>query len=105
MDVTFTYPTRGEPAFRDLTLHIPAGQSVGIVGVNGAGKSTLIKLLCGLYPPDRGTVCVDGPDPAVDRAARRRVAVIFQDFVRYHLSAARQRGPRRPSTGATTMLS
>ncbi len=85
VDVTFTYPTRDEPAFRDLTLHIPAGQSVGVVGVNGAGKSTLIKLLCGLYPPDRGTVCVDGLHPALDRSARRRVAVIFQDFVRYHL--------------------
>ncbi len=85
-DVTFTYPTRDEPAFHDLTLRIPAGQSVGIVGVNGAGKSTLIKLLCGLYSPDRGTVRIDGRDPAVDLAARRQVAVIFQDFVRYHLS-------------------
>ncbi|HZC25828.1 MAG TPA: ABC transporter ATP-binding protein [Actinopolymorphaceae bacterium] len=85
-DVTFTYPTRDEPAFHDLTLRIPAGQSVGIVGVNGAGKSTLIKLLCGLYPPDRGTVRIDGHDPAVDPTARGRVAVIFQDFVRYHLS-------------------
>jgi ATP-binding cassette, subfamily B, bacterial len=85
-EVTFTYPTRDEPAFHDLTLRIPAGQSVGIVGVNGAGKSTLIKLLCGLYAPDSGTVRIDGHDPAVDPAARRRVAVIFQDFVRYHLS-------------------
>ncbi len=83
--MTFTYPTRQGPTFRDLTLHIPAGQSVGIVGVNGAGKSTVIKLLCGLYRPDRGRVRVDGLDPADDPAARKRVAVIFQDFVRYHL--------------------
>lgn len=86
VDVTFTYPTRDEPALRDLSLHIPAGQSVGIVGVNGAGKSTLIKLLCGLYAPDRGSVRVDGLNPAGDPTARHRVAVIFQDFVRYHLS-------------------
>ncbi len=84
--VTFTYPSRTEPAFRDLTLHIPAGQSVAVVGVNGVGKSTLIKLLCGLYPTDSGTVRVDGRDPAADAGARARVAVIFQDFVRYHLS-------------------
>jgi ATP-binding cassette, subfamily B, bacterial len=85
VEVTFTYPTRDTPAFRDLTLRIPAGQSVGIVGVNGAGKSTLIKLLCGLYPPDHGSVRIDGSDPAVEPLARSRVAVIFQDFVRYHL--------------------
>ncbi|WP_158607692.1 ATP-binding cassette domain-containing protein [Flexivirga caeni] len=84
--VTFTYRSRAEPVFRGLDLHIPAGQSVAVVGVNGVGKSTLIKLLCGLYAPDAGTVRIDGRDPALDDAARRRVATIFQDFVRYHLS-------------------
>lgn len=85
-NATFTYPSRTEPVFRNLDLHIPAGQSVAVVGVNGVGKSTLIKLLCGLYAPDSGTVRVDGRDPTVDDEARRRVATIFQDFVRYQLS-------------------
>ncbi|WP_432876129.1 ATP-binding cassette domain-containing protein [Kribbella sp. CA-245084] len=83
--VSFGYPSRQTRAVNNLELHIPAGQSIAIVGVNGAGKSTLIKLLCGLYAPDQGAVRVDGADPAVDDAARCRVAVIFQDFVRYHL--------------------
>ncbi len=84
--VSFGYPTRDTRAVDNVSLHIPAGQSIAIVGVNGAGKSTLIKLLCGLYAPDEGTIRVDQSDPAVDEDAGRRVAVIFQDFVRYHLS-------------------
>ncbi|WP_405064680.1 ABC transporter ATP-binding protein/permease [Kribbella sp. NBC_01505] len=83
--VSFGYPSRTTRAVNDISLRIEAGQSVAIVGVNGAGKSTLIKLLCGLYEPDEGSVRVAGADPAVDETARRRVAVILQDFVRYHL--------------------
>jgi len=83
--VTFTYPSRSEPVLRNLNLHIPPGQSIAVVGVNGVGKSTLIKLLCGLYAPDAGTIRIDGADPVVDDDTRRRVAVIFQDFVRYQL--------------------
>jgi ATP-binding cassette subfamily B protein len=85
-DVTFTYPGRDEPTFAGLTLAIDPGTSVAVVGANGAGKSTLIKLLCGLHRPDRGRVTVDGGDPGADDRLRRRVAVIFQEFVRYHLS-------------------
>lgn len=84
-DVSFTYPSQEQPTLGKLDLEIPAGQSVALVGTNGVGKSTLIKLLCGLYQPDHGTVRIDGRDPGVEEAARQRVAVIFQDFVRYHL--------------------
>jgi ATP-binding cassette subfamily B protein len=85
-DLHFTYPSRDEPIFAGLDLTIPAGQSIAVVGVNGAGKSTLIKLLCGLYEPDSGEVLVGGSAPARNRQARERVAVIFQEFVRYQLS-------------------
>ena len=85
-DVRFTYPGRTEPTFDGLSLDIEPGTSVAVVGANGAGKSTLIKLLCGLHRPDAGTVRVDSGDPGVDDELRRRVAVIFQEFVRYHLS-------------------
>ena len=85
-EVVFSYPTRDRPTLDRLSLHIPAGQSVAVVGVNGAGKSTLIKLLAGLYPLDSGAVRIDGADPAASVDARRRVAVIFQDFVRYPFS-------------------
>jgi ATP-binding cassette, subfamily B, bacterial len=85
-DVRFTYPGRDEPTFDGLSLEIEPGSSVAVVGANGAGKSTLIKLLCGLHRPDAGSVLVDGGDPGADDLLRRRVAVIFQEFVRYHLT-------------------
>jgi len=81
--VRFTYRGRERPTLDGLDLEIPAGQSLAIVGENGAGKSTLIKLLCGLYEPDRGRVTLDGG--ATPLQARRRIGVIFQDFVRYPL--------------------
>jgi ATP-binding cassette subfamily B protein len=85
-DVRFGYPGRPLPTFTGLSLEIDPGSSVAVVGANGAGKSTLIKLLCGLYRPDAGVVTVDGGDPGEDDHLRRRVAVIFQEFVRYHLT-------------------
>jgi ATP-binding cassette, subfamily B, bacterial len=82
-DVRFTYPGQDRPTLDGLTLHVPPGQTIAIVGENGAGKSTLIKLLCGLYEPDLGQITLDGEAPV---HARDRVGVIFQDFVRYKLS-------------------
>ena len=83
-DVRFTYRGRPTPTLDGLTLDVPAGQSLAIVGENGAGKSTLIKLLCGLYEPDAGTIVLDGG--ATPLQARGRIGVIFQDFVRYPLA-------------------
>jgi ATP-binding cassette subfamily B protein len=70
-----------------LDLFIPAGKSLALVGVNGAGKTTLIKLLCKFYAPQYGRITADGIDLlALDiHAWQRRVAAIFQDFVRYQL--------------------
>jgi ATP-binding cassette subfamily B protein len=85
--VTFGYRTGGPPVLANLDLHIPAGQSVAIVGANGAGKTTVIKLVCGLYEPTAGRVLLDGRDIRTLDVAEvsARVSVIFQSFVRYEL--------------------
>lgn len=87
--VSFTYPTATEPALRDVSLGIRSGEIVALVGENGSGKTTLAKLLAGLYRPATGTITWDGIDiNSVDAAQLRSgIAVIFQDFVRFHLRA------------------
>jgi ATP-binding cassette subfamily B protein len=87
-NVTFAY-AGGAPVLRDLSLSIPAGSSLAIVGLNGAGKTTLVKLLARLYDPASGAITVDGVDLRdVDPDAwREHVAAIFQDFLRLGLSA------------------
>jgi ATP-binding cassette subfamily B protein len=58
-DVRFAYPGR-KPAVENLSLHIPAGETIAITGENGAGKSTLAHLLMRLYEPDAGNILLDG---------------------------------------------
>jgi len=82
-DVHFTYPGAVKPVLDGVSLHVPAGQALAIVGANGAGKSTIIKLLTGLYAPTRGDILID--DQAAD-PRRGQTAAIFQSFGRYDLS-------------------
>ena len=74
----------GAPVLDDVTVELPAGAVVALVGDNGAGKSTLIKLLLGLYVPAQGRITVDGSDlRQLDIGSwRRRIAAAFQDYVR-----------------------
>jgi ATP-binding cassette subfamily B protein len=85
--VSFRYPGEDRDVLSDVTLHLPAGSVVAVVGANGAGKSTLVKLLTGLYEPTTGTVTVDGvPLSDVDPDAwRARLSGVFQDFARLRL--------------------
>jgi ATP-binding cassette subfamily B protein len=89
-NVSFKYPHADESVLNNITLNIPAGKIIALVGLNGAGKSTLIKLLCRLYDPVNGTIKINGKDIRhIDIADyRRQVSVVFQDFVRYNMSAA-----------------
>jgi ATP-binding cassette subfamily B protein len=85
--VGFQYPGADHFALRDVSLFIPKGQSLALVGENGAGKTTFIKLLAGLYRPREGRIRLDGRDLRDwdERALRGRIGVIFQDFNQYQL--------------------
>ena len=88
--VSFTYPGRQTPALDEVSIEVREGEIVALVGENGSGKTTLAKLMGGLYEPDGGRVLWNGQDAQTFSPASRRaqVALIFQDFVRYALSAS-----------------
>ena len=87
--VTYAYPGATAPALDQLTIRIPAGSVVAVVGEYGSGKTTLAKLLAKFYQPDSGTLYVDGtPLTELDTGAwRARLACAFQDFGRFRVTA------------------
>jgi ABC-type multidrug transport system fused ATPase/permease subunit len=71
--VTYRYPSAPQPALQDLSLRIPARQTVGLVGTTGSGKTTTVDLILGLLEPHAGALCVDGtPITAANRRAWQR---------------------------------
>jgi ATP-binding cassette, subfamily B, bacterial len=93
-NVSFRYTGQETWALRNINLIIRPGEKIALVGLNGAGKTTLIKLLTRLYDPTEGQILVDGVDLRdYDlNSWRNQIGVIFQDFVRYHLSAGENIG-------------
>jgi ATP-binding cassette subfamily B protein len=88
--VSFRYPQTEKWILRDISFTLHPGEKLALVGENGAGKTTLIKLLTRLYDPDEGRILLEGHDLSdYDLDGLRDAAgVIFQDYVKYHLTAS-----------------
>jgi len=88
--VSFAYPGTSRVVLDDVSLTLPAGAVVAIVGENGAGKTTLVKLLAKMYEPSSGAIFVDDTPLARVPAGewRARLAGAFQDFFRFEFRAA-----------------
>ena len=84
-NVGFRYPGAKEWALHEVSVFIPKGESLALVGENGAGKTTFIKLLTRLYEPTEGRILLDGRDlhDWDEVKLRQRIGVIFQDFNQY----------------------
>jgi ATP-binding cassette subfamily B protein len=87
--VSFAYPGTSRIVLEDVSLTLPVGAVVAIVGENGAGKTTLVKLLGKMYEPSAGSIFVDDTPLARMPAGewRARLAGAFQDFFRFEFRA------------------
>lgn len=97
-NLAFHYPNTNIWVLKNIDLRITRGESLVLVGPNGAGKSTLVKLFTRLYDPSSGEICWDGhkiQDFDISEY-RKRVGVIFQDFVHYEMNAAENIGLGNP---------
>ena len=88
-DVTFAYGGRSN-ALEHLSLRVPAGQTIGIVGSTGSGKSTLVKLLLRFYEVQQGKILLDGIDlrDLELRSLRQNIGWVSQDVFLFHGSIA-----------------
>jgi ATP-binding cassette, subfamily B, bacterial len=92
--VSFSYPGSSAATLREVTLSLPAGATVAIVGDNGAGKTTLVNLLAGLCRPTCGRILVDGTSLAEfdPEAWRQRISAGFQDHAKFEFTVQRAVG-------------
>ncbi|MEP0790839.1 MULTISPECIES: ABC transporter transmembrane domain-containing protein [Cyanophyceae] len=88
-NVTFAYNGRN-PVIKNLSLHIPAGKTIAIVGSTGSGKSTLVKLLLRLYEIKSGTITLDGIElrDLKFRDLRSCIGLVSQDVFLFHGTVA-----------------
>lgn len=86
--VDFRYRPDGELVLTDVSLDVPAGQVIGIVGPSGSGKSTFTKLVQRMYVPERGQVSIDGLDLSLFDPAwlRQQIGVVLQDETLFNRS-------------------
>ena len=80
-NVSYTFPGASNPIIRNLSLKIPVGEKVAIVGKMGSGKSTISRLISGLIEPAEGSILIDGVDlRQIDRSdVRRNIGVMLQE--------------------------
>lgn len=89
-NISFKYPHSDEIVLEDISIVVPVGKIVALVGLNGAGKSTLVKLVSRLYDPIAGQIKLGNIDiRRFDlKSYRKCVTTVFQDFVCYNVSVA-----------------
>lgn len=87
-DVSFSYPGSKKDVISKVSIKFHSEEVIAIVGENGAGKSTLVKLISGIYLPNKGSVYFNGEDTrGLDpKTLMSNISSVFQDFQRYKMT-------------------
>src|SRR5690606_9149302 len=104
-NVTFGYD-RHRPVLHDITLDVPAGSLVALVGPSGSGKSTIVNLMCRFYDPAAGRVLVDGVDvrDMKKEELRRQIGVVLQESFLFRGSIATNISYGRPDAAPEEII-
>lgn len=84
-NVHFRYPGAGKEALKGINLVVRKGETLAVVGENGAGKSSLMKVMMGMYVPEKGVVRFNGSNTAKDQHYEK-ISAVFQRYQRYRMS-------------------
>lgn len=97
-NINFTYPGAQSKALQNISLKVPAGQTVAVVGSNGSGKTTLVNLLPRFYDPDSGQIFIDGQDihDATLYSLRDQIGMVTQNVVTFNDTIANNIAYSRP---------
>ena len=89
-NASFRYPRADQPALKNVTLSIRAGETIALVGSSGGGKTTFANLVPRFYHPDSGTITIDGHDiEALSLASlRRNIALVSQEVALFNDTVA-----------------
>lgn len=106
-NVSLTYPGGSHPALRDVTIEIPSGKLVALVGPSGAGKTTLTNVIPRFYDPQMGRVLIDGHDlrDVSLESLGRHIGIVFQDTFLFHASIAENLRYARPDANDAELIS
>ena len=105
-NITFTYPGHDNPVIEDVTLTLPKGKTLALVGSSGSGKSTLINILARFYDPTKGEVSIDGIDLKKFQldTFRSRVGLVSQDTFLFNDTVWNNIAYARPDASDTDII-